>query len=84
MNAQNELIHRARPKNMAHHWLKFEEWRVIEATVDKTIKLHSGDKVFVHRSRDIRVVILEYEVHGKILSSGAAYESGVNNLSSLS
>src|SRR5271169_2326515 len=36
----------------------------------KTIKLHSGDALVVHRSRDSRVVILEYEVHGKILSNG--------------
>ena len=31
----------------------------------KTIKLHSGDALVVHRSQDSRVVILEYEVHGK-------------------
>jgi uncharacterized protein len=37
----------------------------------KTIKLHSGDALVVHRCQDNRVVILEYEVHGKILSSGA-------------
>jgi uncharacterized protein len=41
----------------------------------KTIKLHSGDALVVHRSQDSRVVILEYEVHGKILSSGAAYDN---------
>ena len=34
------------------------------------IKLHSGDALVVHRSRNSRVVILEYEVHGKILSNG--------------
>jgi ketosteroid isomerase-like protein len=38
----------------------------------KTIKLHSGDELVVHRCQDRRVVILEYEVHGKILSRGAA------------
>jgi len=37
----------------------------------KTIKLHSGDKLVVYRSQNNCVVILEYEVHGKILSSGA-------------
>src|ERR1700683_5037058 len=37
----------------------------------KTIKLHSGDALVVHRSEDSRVVIVEYEVHGHILSSGA-------------
>jgi ketosteroid isomerase-like protein len=41
----------------------------------KTIKLHSGDALVVHRSRDSRVVILEYEVHGTILSSGAPYDN---------
>jgi uncharacterized protein len=41
----------------------------------KTIKLHSGDALVVHRSQDSRVVILEYEVHGKILSSGASYDN---------
>jgi ketosteroid isomerase-like protein len=41
----------------------------------KTIRLHSGDALVVHRSQDSRVVILEYEVHGRILSSGAPYEN---------
>jgi uncharacterized protein len=41
----------------------------------KTIQLHSADALVVHRSQDGRVVILEYEVHGKILSSGARYDN---------
>jgi ketosteroid isomerase-like protein len=41
----------------------------------KTINLHSSDALVVHRSADSRVVILEYEVHGKILSSGASYDN---------
>jgi uncharacterized protein len=41
----------------------------------KTIKLHSGDALVIHRTQDRRVVILEYEVHGKILSSGANYDN---------
>jgi ketosteroid isomerase-like protein len=41
----------------------------------KTIKLHSGGALVVHHSRDSRVVILEYEVHGTILSSGAPYDN---------
>ena len=41
----------------------------------RTIKLHSGDALVVHRSQDSRVVILEYEVHGKTLSSGAPYDN---------
>lgn len=39
----------------------------------KTIRLHSGDALVVHRSQDSRVVILE--VHGKILSNGARYDN---------
>ena len=41
----------------------------------KSIKLHSGNGLVVHRSQDSRVVIVEYEVHGKILSSGAPYDN---------
>ncbi len=41
----------------------------------KSIKLHSGNALVVHRSQDSRVVILEYEVHGKVLSSGAPYDN---------
>src|SRR5580692_7939564 len=40
-----------------------------------SIKLHSGDALVVHRCQDSRVVILEYDVHGKILSSGAGYDN---------
>ena len=41
----------------------------------KTIKLHSGDALVVHHSENRRVVILEYEVHGKIVSTGAPYDN---------
>ena len=41
----------------------------------KTIEIHSGNALVVHRSEDSRVVILEYEVHGKILSSGTHYDN---------
>jgi uncharacterized protein len=41
----------------------------------ETIRLHSGDGLVVHRSQDDRVVILEYEVHGKILSTGVSYDN---------
>jgi ketosteroid isomerase-like protein len=41
----------------------------------RTIKLHSGNALIVHRSQDSRVVILEYEVHGQIRSSGAPYDN---------
>src|ERR1700727_2128230 len=36
-----------------------------------TIRLHSGDALVVHRSQNSGVVILEYEVHGTILSNGS-------------
>ena len=41
----------------------------------KSIRVHSADGLVVHRSVDTRVVILEYEVHGTILSSGAPYDN---------
>jgi ketosteroid isomerase-like protein len=41
----------------------------------KTIKLHAADSLVVHRAQDSRVVILEYDVHGKILSTGMAYDN---------
>jgi len=41
----------------------------------KTIKLSSGDGLLVHRTQDNRVLILEYEVHGKIISNGSAYDN---------
>jgi ketosteroid isomerase-like protein len=34
-----------------------------------------GDALVVHPSKDGRVVILEYEVHGKILATGAPYDN---------
>jgi uncharacterized protein len=40
-----------------------------------SIRLHSGDKLIVHRSQDPQVVILEYELHGKILSNGLPYDN---------
>jgi ketosteroid isomerase-like protein len=41
----------------------------------KTIVLHGADGLVVHRSQDPRVVIIEYEVHGKIIATGAAYDN---------
>jgi uncharacterized protein len=40
-----------------------------------SIKLRSADGLVVHRCRDRRAMILEYEVHGKILATGAAYDN---------
>jgi uncharacterized protein len=41
----------------------------------KNILLHGADALVVHRSEDPRVVILEYEVHGKIIGTGASYDN---------
>jgi uncharacterized protein len=39
------------------------------------IKLESSGRLVVHRSQDPRVVILEYEVHGKIVATGVPYDN---------
>ena len=39
------------------------------------IVLHGADRLVVHRSQDARVVILEYEVHGRIIRTGASYDN---------
>ena len=39
------------------------------------IRIHSADHLIVHHSVDSRVVILEYDVHGKILSTGVPYDN---------
>jgi ketosteroid isomerase-like protein len=41
----------------------------------RTIHLHSGDALVVHLCQDSRIVILEYEVHGTILSTSAPYDN---------
>ena len=41
----------------------------------KNILLHGADALVVHRSQDPRVVILEYDVHGKVLRTGATYDN---------
>jgi hypothetical protein len=41
---------------------------------DTTI-LHSGDALTVHRSQEPGVLILEYEVHGKKIRTGKAYDN---------
>jgi ketosteroid isomerase-like protein len=42
----------------------------------KTIGLDRGDALVVHPSKHGHVVILEYEVHGKILATGTPYDNG--------
>ena len=39
------------------------------------IVLHSADELVVHRSQDPRVVIIEYDVHGKIVATGSSYDN---------
>jgi ketosteroid isomerase-like protein len=41
---------------------------------DSTIP-HSGDALVVHRSQDPRVLILEYEVHGKMILTANSYDN---------
>jgi uncharacterized protein len=41
----------------------------------KNIKLHAGDALVVHPSKDGRVVILEYEVRGTILATREPYDN---------
>jgi len=39
------------------------------------IVLHGADTLITNRSQDPRIVIIEYEVHGKIVKTGAAYDN---------
>ena len=39
------------------------------------IALESADHLIVHNTDDGRVVVIEYEVHGTILASGAKYDN---------
>ncbi len=40
-----------------------------------SIILHSGDHLVVHHSQASRVMILEYYVHGKVVSTGVPYDN---------
>jgi ketosteroid isomerase-like protein len=42
---------------------------------DYTNILHSADNLRVHKSTDRKVVILEYEVHGMVPSTGKSYDN---------
>jgi ketosteroid isomerase-like protein len=41
----------------------------------ENIVLHGADALVTHRSQDPRVAILEYEVHGNVVKTGAAYDN---------
>jgi ketosteroid isomerase-like protein len=40
-----------------------------------SVILHDADGLIVHRCQDPCIVILEYEVHGKAVATGALYEN---------
>ncbi|TGQ34930.1 nuclear transport factor 2 family protein [Mesorhizobium sp. M00.F.Ca.ET.216.01.1.1] len=40
-----------------------------------SIRIRSADKLIVNRADNGRVVVIEYEVHGTILATGAKYEN---------
>ena len=46
------------------------------ASYGNNIVLHGADELVVHRSQDPRVVIIEYDVHGKIVATGSSYDNG--------
>ena len=52
-----------------------EALMALYAGYGKNILLHGADALVVHQSQDARVVILEYEVHGRIIRTGAAYDN---------
>jgi len=39
------------------------------------IVLHGADGLVMHRSQDPRVVIIEYDIHGKIAATGSSYDN---------
>jgi ketosteroid isomerase-like protein len=45
------------------------------ASYGNNIVLHGADALVIHRSQDPRVVIIEYEVHGKMVATGASYDN---------
>jgi ketosteroid isomerase-like protein len=52
-----------------------EALMALYAGYGNNILLHGADALVVHRSQDPRVVILEYDVHGKIIRTGASYDN---------
>src|ERR1700676_3509797 len=52
-----------------------EALMALYAGYGNNILLHGADALVVHQSRDAPVVILEYEVHGKIIRTGASYDN---------
>jgi ketosteroid isomerase-like protein len=40
-----------------------------------SIRLQSADKLIVNKADNGRVIVIEYEIHGTILATGATYEN---------
>jgi ketosteroid isomerase-like protein len=47
------------------------------------IRLDRGDSLIVHPSENGRVVTLEYEVHGKVLATGARYDNRLVSIATI-
>jgi ketosteroid isomerase-like protein len=41
----------------------------------ESVRIQSADTLVVHKADDARVVIVEYEVHGTIIATGARYDN---------
>jgi ketosteroid isomerase-like protein len=41
----------------------------------KNIVLHHADALVMHKAQDPRVVVIEYDVHGKVVASGKNYDN---------
>jgi ketosteroid isomerase-like protein len=52
-----------------------EALMALYAGYGNNIMLHGADALVVHRSQDAGVVILEYEVHGRTIRTGASYDN---------
>jgi ketosteroid isomerase-like protein len=48
--------------------------RAFRGYVDN-IALQSADQLIVHKTNDVRVVVIEYEVHGTIIATGVKYNN---------
>ena len=47
------------------------------------IRLNRGDSLVVHPSENGRIVTLEYEVHGKVLATGATYDNRLVSIATI-
>jgi len=52
-----------------------EALMALYAGYGNNIVLHGADALVIHRSQDPPVVIIEYEVHGKVIATGASYDN---------